>query len=63
MGGIATNEITVIGSGSAEAEAVETALKPTASKTLLTTTFSSSVSYTFGPLLISIWLKTGFQLV
>ena len=35
MGGIATNEITAIGSGSAEAEAVEAALKPTASKTLV----------------------------
>ena len=34
VGGIATNEITVIGSGSAEAEAVEAASKPTASKTL-----------------------------
>ena len=37
MGGIATNEIMAIGSGSAEAEAVEAALKPTASKTLLAT--------------------------
>ena len=35
MGGIATNKITAIGSGSAEAEAVEAALKPTASKTLV----------------------------
>ena len=34
VGGIATNEITAIGSGSAEAEAVEAASKPTASKTL-----------------------------
>ena len=34
VGGIATNKITAIGSGSAEAEAVEAALKPTASKTL-----------------------------
>ena len=38
MGGLATNEITVIGSGSAEAEAeaeaVKAASKPTASKTL-----------------------------
>ena len=35
MGGIATNKITAIGSGSAEAEAVEAVLKPTASKTLV----------------------------
>ena len=34
VGRIATNKITAIGSGSAEAEAVEAALKPTASKTL-----------------------------
>ena len=37
VGGIATNEITAIGSGSAEAEAVEAALKSTASKTLVVT--------------------------
>ena len=37
VGGIATNKITAIGSGSAEAEAVEAALKPTASKTLIKT--------------------------
>ena len=35
MGGIATNNITAIGSGSAEAEAVEAALKRTASTTLV----------------------------
>ena len=39
VGGIATNKITAIGSGSAEAEAVEAALKPTASKTLIVIQF------------------------
>ena len=43
MGGIATNKVTVIGSGSAEAKAVEAALKSTASKTLVT-----SVHVVFG---------------
>ena len=40
MGGIATNKIAVI--GSVEAEAVEAALKPTASKTLIETLQISS---------------------
>ena len=34
-GGIATNEISAIGSGSAKAEAVEAASKPTALETLV----------------------------
>ena len=34
MGGIATNEMTAIGSESAKVEAVEAAPKPTTSKTL-----------------------------
>ena len=42
VGGIAKNEIKAIGSGSAEAEAVEATPKPTASKTLLKTTWSQS---------------------
>ena len=43
VGGIATNKITAIGSGSAEAEAVEAALKPTASKTLAGTHLMSEL--------------------
>ena len=35
VNGIATNEIRVVGSGGAEAEAIEAASKPTASKTLV----------------------------
>ena len=46
MGGIANSKITAIGSGSAEAEAVEVALKPTASKTLVTTTATTATTTT-----------------